>query len=483
MTEKSILVVEDEGILAIGLKKRLENLGFYVPGIASSGPEAVDMATKFKPDLILMDIVLKGDMDGIEAADMIHSALKIPVIFLTAYSDNETLSRAKITEPSGYILKPFNERELQVAIEVALYKNTMEKLRESKHWLETALKSIGEAIIATDLGGAITFMNPASESLLSWSFPEALGRSHDEVIKIEEESKGVPVESPVMESLKDNRVVRSSGDNVINTKDSRKVPVSYSSAPIIDNDGRVMGVITILKDLTEVRKQEMESKMRETIMDLSINALCVTDVEGKILYANSIFGSLWGYKEEEALGEPISEVCRIEDADKGVGGALIKKGNCAEDVRAYRKDGSSFHVQISVCNIKDRTGSPVYVVYSFIDITEIKLAREELKSYLTKLHQTEDQTDEAIEQLSLNLSKASSAIHEMETVLSGEPAGAIDNIRRALDALSRTRSIVDELADSSFPMPLYISLIELYQRKIDEFDRSSSKKNHELKCK
>ncbi len=133
MLQKKIMLVEDEMIVAVGMQRRLENMGYIVPGIVDNGEEAVRKAGELKPDLILMDIVLKGEMDGIEAAQQIHELYDIPIIYLTAYSDEETLERAKITEPFGYVLKPFEDREVQSVIEMALYKHETErKLKESE---------------------------------------------------------------------------------------------------------------------------------------------------------------------------------------------------------------------------------------------------------------------------------------------------------------------------------------------------------------
>lgn len=121
-----ILVVEDENVVALELKKRLKKLGYLVPSVASSGKEAISKAGGFLPDLVIMDIRLKGDMDGIQAAQTIREEFNIPVIYLTAHSDEETLKRAKQTEPYGYILKPFEEDDLRTAIEIALYKHHIE---------------------------------------------------------------------------------------------------------------------------------------------------------------------------------------------------------------------------------------------------------------------------------------------------------------------------------------------------------------------
>ena len=121
MAEAKIMIVEDEVLFAKDLKDLLERLGYTVPALVSTGEEAIEKAGEMKPDLVLMDIVLKGGMDGIEAADLIRTRFKIPVVYLTAYADDETVQRAKITEPYGYVLKPLEERDLHVTLEIALY--------------------------------------------------------------------------------------------------------------------------------------------------------------------------------------------------------------------------------------------------------------------------------------------------------------------------------------------------------------------------
>jgi len=130
MPKAKILIVEDERIVARDIQKSVEALGYLVCAMTSSGEKAIQKADEFRPDLVLMDIVLKGAMDGIEAAGQIGAALKIPVVYLTAYDDDDILQRAKITTPYGYITKPFNDRELHIAIEIALYKSWAEEQRE-----------------------------------------------------------------------------------------------------------------------------------------------------------------------------------------------------------------------------------------------------------------------------------------------------------------------------------------------------------------
>ncbi len=134
--EGRILVVEDEHIVAMGIKKMLKSLGYTVTGIASSGEDAISKAESTFPDVVLMDIMLKGDMDGVEAAMGIKEMFNVPVVYLTAYSDSKILERAKRTEPFGYIIKPFDEKDLYSSIEVALQRYRKEKselLRENEN--------------------------------------------------------------------------------------------------------------------------------------------------------------------------------------------------------------------------------------------------------------------------------------------------------------------------------------------------------------
>ena len=127
MQKNNILVVEDEAIVSKDIQQSLKKLGYNIVGASSTGEKAIELAEEHKPDLVLMDIMLKGDMSGIDAAEKIKASLNIPVIYLTAYADENTLSKAKVTEPYGYIIKPFKEIDLHTSIEMALYKHSKER--------------------------------------------------------------------------------------------------------------------------------------------------------------------------------------------------------------------------------------------------------------------------------------------------------------------------------------------------------------------
>ena len=169
MPAKSLLVVEDEALVARDIKARLTRMGYLVLGTAGRGEEAIEKALALRPDLILMDINLKGEIDGVEAAIRIRALYDVPVIFCTAFSNEATLERAKVSEPYGYVLKPFDNRELEINIEIALYKHRVERdLAETRQRLHATLANVSDAVIAADMDGQILLLNPVAEQLTGW---------------------------------------------------------------------------------------------------------------------------------------------------------------------------------------------------------------------------------------------------------------------------------------------------------------------------
>ncbi|OUL36218.1 hybrid sensor histidine kinase/response regulator [Nostoc sp. T09] len=263
MTNAKILVVEDEAIVAKDLRNRLTRFGYMVPGVASSGQDAINKALEFCPDLVLMDIRLKGEMDGVEAAQEIHKHLDIPIIYLTAYADDNTLERAKVTEPFGYLLKPFKERELQTNIEIALTKHRLEKeLKASQKWLSTLLRSIGDGVIASDVQESVNFMNSVAENLTGWQQEEALGRNSAEIFNIANAATRNSIESPIKKVLQDGAVIELPEETILIAKDGQEVPIDDSAAPIRDDKDNIIGAVLIFRDITE-RKKASEARKRE----------------------------------------------------------------------------------------------------------------------------------------------------------------------------------------------------------------------------
>jgi len=252
-----IMVVEDETIVALDIQNRLTKLGYHVPVVLATGEEAIEQAQQLAPDLVLMDIMLAGEIDGIKAAEEIHRNFDIPIIFLTAYADNRTLQAAKLTEPYGYVLKPFEERELHTTIEMGLYRHKLEReLRQSRQWFATTLKCIGDAVIATDAQGKIVFMNPVAETLTGWNEKEAVGKDLTQVFNIVNEATRAVVENPALKALRDGSVTGLANHTMLIAKSGDETPIDDSAAPIRNDLGQIIGVVLVFRDVTERKRAE-----------------------------------------------------------------------------------------------------------------------------------------------------------------------------------------------------------------------------------
>ena len=248
-----IMVVEDEQITAADLEASLEELGYAVTAIASSGKQAIRGAETTLPDLVLMDIRIKGEMDGVDAARQIRQRLDIPVIYLTAHADGETLERAKSAEPLGYIVKPFQETELRAAIQMALHKDKVDKEAKGRQeHLSATLDALGEGVITLDGTGCVTYMNPAAETWTGWKQREALGKHIDEIFKIIDRESRRPNHEFVFRALREGSVeqipgsslsVEISGTSVLLSKDGMERPVGGSAAPVRDHLDRISGAV------------------------------------------------------------------------------------------------------------------------------------------------------------------------------------------------------------------------------------------------
>ena len=290
MTESAtIMVVEDEQLFAKELKDRLETYGYTVPAHVSTGEAAIQMAEFRHPDLIIMDIMLKGKLNGIETAERIHKLFDIPVVYLTAYSDDSTLSRAKLTTPYGYIIKPLDERELKSTIEMALYKHKVEKkLKENEQWLHTTLKSIGDGVITTDTNSCITFMNPTAETLTGWKEKDAIRTDLKDVFKIINEQTHKAVDSPIARAIRENSIIGLQNHTSLISRDGSEVPIADTAAPIRDIKGSIIGAVLVFQDITERKKaeeqlirlkEELEDRVKERTAELTdVNKMLVHQI-------------------------------------------------------------------------------------------------------------------------------------------------------------------------------------------------------------
>jgi PAS domain S-box-containing protein len=273
MAQTKILVVEDEGIVALEIQSRLINMGYDVHDLVATGEAAIERALATHPDLVLMDIRLKGNIDGVVAADHIRLISDIPVIFLTAYADADTLRRAKVTEPYGYILKPFEERELHIAIEMALYKYQMEqKLKEHERWLATTLNNIRDAIITTDDQGLINFMNPLAVELTEWESERAMSLPIASVFQLIDSQSKTPMDSFVSARFSQEVIRSPQPDPLLVTRKGAEFPVQYQATPIRNHQGKVIGTVLVFRNMTEQRRIERELLRTQKLESLGLLA-------------------------------------------------------------------------------------------------------------------------------------------------------------------------------------------------------------------
>lgn len=266
-TIPKILIVENEMAVALNIQARLEEVGYVVSGVAVSGEEAIAIAELQLIDIVLMDIRLQGKMDGIFTAQELRNRFNIAVVYLTAYSEMETIERAKKTEPYGYIIKPFEVRELYSAIEIALYKHAQEEqLKSREQWLATTLRSIGDAVITTNQEGSINFMNPVAQNLTGWKSEHAQGKDLSEVFKIIDERTREVVDNPVVRALLSGRSVDLGNHTLLINRDGTEIPIDDSAAPIKNDREEVEGAVLVFHDVIE--RHQIQDQLQQANANL-----------------------------------------------------------------------------------------------------------------------------------------------------------------------------------------------------------------------
>lgn len=244
------MIVEDEAIVAADIQDRLRALGYEAATLVHSGEDAEPRAAETRPDLVLMDIKLRGKIDGIEAAQRIQQSLDIPVVYLTAHADQATLQRAKVTEPFGYIVKPFDERALHTTIEIALYRHKAEgRLKALEQWLEAVLGSIEDAVVVTDKWGLIAMLNPAASRLSGWTQAEAVLKPLAEVCQLVDPKTRKSVVAPISKILFEKASINWHNPMLLLNRGGGETLVDYTAAPVWDAAHEETGVVLIFRCL------------------------------------------------------------------------------------------------------------------------------------------------------------------------------------------------------------------------------------------
>lgn len=401
-----VFVVEDEALIAMELRDRLTDLGYVVCGSASRGEQALELISTSAPDLVLMDVRLAGSLSGVDTAKRLRHQLDVPVIFLSAYSDAEVLREASEVQPFGYLVKPFDERELHATIQVALYKYRMDRalresharleekvrqrtaaLAQSRESLAVTLDSIGEAVLTTDANGVITLMNPAAVDLTDWSQNEAVGQPASEVLRFINAHTREPVVLPM-------RIVLATGqrqflpkDTILIARNGGERSISDSAAPIRDAAGRIVGMVLVLRDETEARWTDLQRReaedcfrrlktsleMFETLAALSPVGIVRTDAAAQCEYVNERYCEMLGIRRDEALGSSwLRTTLHEEDRDR-----VMKEWDRAVQLeqafhcncRFVRPDGRIVFALAQSVPIRDAQGTITGYIGTLTDVT------------------------------------------------------------------------------------------------------------------
>jgi PAS domain S-box-containing protein len=376
MSKARILIIEDEAIIASVIHGALKKIGYDVVGIVDNGPEAVAVALEKRPHLLLMDIRLQGDMDGISAAERIQEQRDIPVIYLTAYADEPTLERAKKTKPYGYIPKPFQEIELKTTIEMALYKHGFElQLRESEAKFRSLFENSQDVIYIIDAEGRLQEMNQAGVDLFGFSRAEIVGTEPDHLYADPRERKEFLAEIRRKKTLRDHEI------RLRNKKGDVLLGLVTANA-MIDKDGGFNGIQGIIRDITEKRKREETLLLLQTAIDSSSEAVLITDRAGVIVYGNAAVEGMTGYSPPEYLGMNVNRLGARTDFSEEKSLHMWKRimdgHSWSGEFVNQRKNGTTYHQRTMISPVFAENGVISHFVSIASDISREKKLEEQM---------------------------------------------------------------------------------------------------------
>jgi PAS domain S-box-containing protein len=386
MAPSSILIVEDEAVVALDLKMQLEDLGYAVVGIADDAEQALRLAAQHKPSLALMDIQLKGPVDGVNVAAQLRRQMDLPVIFLTSFSDAQTVRRAAQTAPYGYLTKPFQIKEVAAGVEVALAKAQMERAeRGTERSLAFALQCVTDGVVLTNEQHQVRFMNPAAEALTGWNLRDAAGRSIDEVVSIsiaEHDLPGLGHHAPAEEVSTHQRVAMANA-MTLHRRDGAALHVDEWTGPIRDDQGRKTGGIVLLRNAShrlaqEQRLLEAQDRFRSAF-DFAPIGMALVSLDRRILLANEAFAHMVGQPLADLPGQPSDALTLADD--------LPHEHACLQELVLGHEPMVQFEKRYLHADGTAMDGSPVLVV-----VTAVR-EDEELVCFLYQVHDQQAQRE------------------------------------------------------------------------------------------
>jgi len=367
-TGMKILVVEDEGIVARDLKQRLERNGFEVTGIADNAEDAMRLVEENPPDLVLMDIVIQGDRDGIATAEEVRTRHDIPVIFLTAHSDPATIEKAKSALPYGYLIKPFEERELLTAFQMAVL----------RHKNESKLRLYERAIAATTTGLILTDASEPDNPIISCSagFERITGYTEAEVIGRNPRFLQGPDSDPVAvqtmrEAIREGRECQVTLLNY--RKDGTPFWDEIRISPVRNGAGKLTHFVGIQNDITEIKQSRDRIHQQAQLIEQATDAIFVCDLDGQITFVNPAAARLYGFDDESEAPNLPASAGILKGIQKDYESLLQNarsSGTSHGEVKCQTSEGRGLVTLSRITALFDETGNPTGFLMRNHDITE-----------------------------------------------------------------------------------------------------------------
>jgi diguanylate cyclase (GGDEF)-like protein/PAS domain S-box-containing protein len=373
----NLMLVEDERIVAFDLKRQLQGFGYQVGAVVASGELAIARIAEEKPDLVLMDIHLEGRMDGIEAAATIRSRHQIPVVFLTAYAEDDTLRRALASRPFGYLIKPCEGRELHATIQMALARREDEvAVEQSEERLKLALDAASLGVLEWN-AGSNRLKGDSYLSMLFGHQPQPLDEPWDSFLARVAPDDRERISNALCATLRNSEAVcftfQISGN-------SSPPLLMEAHAKAYAADGNARRVVGILQDVTQRQRNETLLRQSSVVFQTTAEAIVISDAERRTVAVNSAFSRITGYSEEAAVGHDPDVLLRTVPTLDRYASSLQANGPgfWQGEVRCHRQDGNAFPAWQSVSVVHDGSGRLTHYVTAFSDVTAIYEAQQRL---------------------------------------------------------------------------------------------------------
>jgi PAS domain S-box-containing protein len=470
MEQSAILIVEDERLVARDLERRLRRLGYNVIGPVASGEEALELVETTQPALVLMDITLQGLLDGVETAQQMRSRYHLPVVFLTAHSDAVTVQRAKSVSPFGYIIKPFDERELAITLEMAIYRSRAEQaLRESEKRYETLAEISPVGIYRTDTTGAPVYVNRrlweitgipvAPLETVEWRnalHPEDLDRVLQEWATAVREQRGLRSEY---------RLLRPDGDIIW---------VVAEGVPEHDDQGRLVGWISTLTDVTEQKRQESALREMEELYRRAIEAAGAVPYRRNYATESYSFigegiADMTGYTPEELTPQLMDEIEQesfLRDHLAGMSHEeAIRRVRTGEfswkcEIRIRTRSGQTRWLSDVSIELADASGHITGSIGILEDITERKQTEEAMERLNKELEQR-------VSERTAQLQAANASLRQTDEILRQRSAElSMANVELAKAARMKDEFLANMSHELRTPLIGILSLAEVLQEQI-----------------